>query len=333
MDSMRSVIWTDYGGPEVLETGLLDKPVPGKGEILIKISNTSVTQGDCEARSMNLPFLIKIMMRLMFGVSKPVRKKVLGQEFSGVVEEAENSVEGFSKGDRVFGSPGISMGAYAEYLCMKAEGSEGVISKTPEDMDDLTAAVLTIGGLEALHFFGKSDIGKGSKVLVNGAGGSIGTVFIQLAKEKGAEITAVDRNEKFNMLDELGADYKIDYREKDFSESDKKYDYVFDVVGKGSFRRSIGVLKDGGTYLLANPTFSKIFMAFLINTFTRKSVVVGASDYDRSDLDYMAKLVVKKKLKIVIDRVFSLEDIKAAHEYVESGMKKGNVVINVVNAK
>lgn len=329
MSQMKAVIWTAYGGPDVLRLDKIDIPKPKDNELLIKVVCSSVTKGDCETRELDLPIAIRTMMKLVFGIRKPKRVKIPGQEFAGIVEKIGKSVNEFKEGDRVFGSRGIMMGAYAEYLCIQKAGGTGCVSHIPDKIDYRTAAVLTTGGMEAMHFFGKSGIKKGDNVLINGAGGSIGLVFLQMAKNTGAVVTAVDMREKLYFLKSLGADRTIDYKKKDYTDEKMKYDVVFDVVGSNSIKRNLKVLRKGGRYLLGNPTFSKIVISSFINIISGKKVVVGAAEYTVNKLGQMAEMVADGKITIIIDREFQLEDIVKAHEYVDSDMKVGNVVVAI----
>jgi NADPH:quinone reductase-like Zn-dependent oxidoreductase len=260
-------------------------------------------------------------------MQKPKRVRILGQEFSGVVEKTGKSVSAFKPGDRVFGSPGIKMGTYARYLCMPETGGSGGVAHIPDDVDFKTAAVLTTGGMESAYFFDRSGIEKGDRVLINGAGGSIGTFFLQMAKNKGAHVTAVDRYEKLDFLKSLGADRTIDYEKLNFADENINYDVIFDVVGGNSLKSILKSLRRGGRYLLGNPTFPKIAASFFINMSSGKKVVVGGADYTGNRLEQLAGMVAERRIIIPIDREFSLLDIIEAHKYVDSGMKKGNVVV------
>ena len=236
---MKAIVWTKYGPPEVLQLQDLEKPAPTADEVLVKIRATSVTAGDCEVRNLEFPLYLSLLMRLFVGIRKPERVAIIGQELSGEIESIGENVKHFKVGDQVFGSSGFSRGTYAEYVCLPEESDEGVLAPKPANMSFEEAATVTTGGLEALHFLRKGNIQPGQRVLINGAGGSIGTYGVQLAKHLGARVTAVDSGEKLNMLQALGADDVIDYTREDFTQNGQTYDVIFDVVGKSPFSRSL----------------------------------------------------------------------------------------------
>jgi NADPH:quinone reductase-like Zn-dependent oxidoreductase len=205
----------------------------------------------------------------------------------------------------------------------------GVLTTKPANMTYEEAAAVPVGGLEALHFLGKGNIQSGTKVLINGAGGSIGTIAIQLAKYFGAEVTAVDSTGKLDMLHSIGADHVIDYTQKDFTKSGETYDVILDVVGKSPFSQSIRSLSENGFYLLANPGLSHMVRGRWTSMTSSKRVIMGAASHKTADLLFLKELIEAGKLKTVIDRRYPLEQTAEAHRYVETGHKKGNVVITV----
>ena len=247
---MKAIVCSAYGPPETLQVKEIPKPAPNDKEVLIRIYASTVTMGDCELRGLTLPAWTRIPMRLYMGYSKP-KRWMPGMEFSGVIESVGKGVDNFRRGDAVFGSTGMSMGANAEYKCLR---SNAAIAIKPPQISFEEAASIPVGGLNALHFLRKANIKPGMKVLVIGAGGSIGTFGVQLAKLYGAEVTAVDATGKVNMLLDIGADHVIDFTKDDFSSQALKYDVIFDVVYGSSFDACIGALKEGGCYLMANPS-------------------------------------------------------------------------------
>lgn len=325
---MKAVIWTKYGSPDVLELKDIDKPTPKDNEIRIKVHAATVTAGDCEFRSLKFPIWLSLPIRLYAGIRKPHRIAVLGQELAGEVEAIGKDVTRFKVGDSVFGTTGFAMGAYAEYICLP-EDTEGALITKPSNMSYEEAAAVPTGGLESLHFLRQANIQSGQTILINGAGGSIGTFGVQLAKHFGAEVTAVDSGEKLEMLRTLGADHVVDYTQEDFAQSGKTYDFIFDVVGKNSFSRSIKSLKPNGIYLLANPSLSAMIGSAWISMMSGKKVIMGAAKQTSEDLLFLKELIVAGKLKTVIDRRYPLEQTAEAHHYVETGRKKGNVIITV----
>jgi NADPH:quinone reductase-like Zn-dependent oxidoreductase len=329
---MKAVIWTKYGPADALQLKEVEKPVPKADEVLIKIHATTVTAGDCEMRSLNLPFFLAVPMRAYIGLRKPNRITILGQELAGEIESVGKDVKLFKEGDPVFAATGFGLGAYAEYKCMPESpaGMEGVLARMPVNLTYEEAAAVPIGGLEALHFLRKGNLHSGQKVLVNGAGGSIGTIAVQLARHYGAEVTGVDSPGKLDMLLSIGAQQVIDYTREDFTKNGQTYDLIFDVVGKSPFTRSVRSLKPDGRYLLANPRPSHMVRGRWISMSSRKRVIYGAAGQRTEDLLALKELIEAGVIKPVIDRRYPLEQAAEAHRYVETGNKKGNVVITVV---
>jgi NADPH:quinone reductase-like Zn-dependent oxidoreductase len=326
---MKAIVWTAYGPPDVLQLKEVENPTPKDNEVLIRIYATTVTAGDCEMRSLKLPLFLGLPMRMYNGLRKPKRLTILGQELAGEIEAVGRDVRLFKEGDQVFGSPGSGMGAYAEYKCLPAEPEEGVLAIKPANMTYEEAAATIVGGLEALHFLRKGSIQSGQEVLINGAGGSIGTFGVQLAKYFGAEVTAVDSTGKLDMLRSIGADQVIDYTQEDFSKSGETYDVIFDVVGKASFSGSIRSLKQNGFYLIANPRLSLMVRGLWTSMTSSKKVISQVAGHKTEDLIFLKELIEAGKIKTVIDRCYPLEQTAEAHRYVEKGHKKGNVVITV----
>lgn len=326
---MKAMIWTNYGPPEVLQLQEIEEPTPKDNEVLIRIHAATVTAGDCEARNLNFAWWLVIPMRLFIGIRKPRGNAILGQELAGEVEAVGKDVTRFKVGDPIFGTTGFGFGAYAEYICLAETSEDGILAIKPTNMTYEEAAAVPTGGLEALHFLRKANLQPGEKVLINGAGGSIGTAGVQLAKYYGAEVTCVDSTGKLDMLRSLGADHVIDYTREDFSKSGEKYDVIFDVVGRKSFARCIRALKPDGRYLLANPLLSTMFRGMWISRRTDKKVIFSFANRTIDDLLFLKELVEAGKLKTVIDRHYPLEQLVEAHRYVETGAKKGNVIITV----
>jgi NADPH:quinone reductase-like Zn-dependent oxidoreductase len=326
---MKAIVWTNYGSPDVLQLGEIAKPIPNAKEVLIKIHATTVTAGDCEARNLRMPILIRLPMRMYVGLRKPKRIAVLGQELAGEIEEVGKDVKRFNVGDQVFGTTGLGFGAYAEYICLPETSAMGVLATKPANMTYEEAAAVPTGGLEALHFMRKGNVQRGEKVLIIGAGGSIGTFAVQLAKYFGAEVTGVDSTGKLEMLRSIGADQVIDYTQEAFTRNGETYDVIFDVPGKSSFSGSIRSLKQNGRYLLANPGLSHTLQGSWTSLRSGKKVIFGAASQNTEDLIFLRDLIEAGQIKAVIDRRYSLEQIVEAHRYVETGHKKGNVVIEV----
>jgi len=328
---MKAIVWTKYGPPDVLELREVEKPTPKDNEVLIRIDATTVTAGDSEMRSLDFPIYLSLAMRLWRGLLKPRENSILGTELAGEIEAVGKDVQLFKEGDQVFGSAGMNFRANAEYICLPEEPGEmeGSVTLKPANMTFEEAATVPFGGRDALHFLRKGIIQKGQKVLINGAGGSIGTYAVQLAKHFGAEVTAIDSGEKLDMLRSIGADEVIDYTQNDFTESGEIYDVIFDVVGTVSFSHTAGSIAQNGTYLLANPRVPQMLGGLWTRMRSDKKVVMETANGTTEDLVYLRELVEAGHLKPVIDRTYPLEQMVEAHEYVETGAKKGNLVITV----
>ncbi len=324
---MRAIVWTKYGSPDVLQLKEVEKPTPKDNEVLVKIHATTVTAGGCEVRSLKFPILWRLLYRIALGLRKPKRITILGQELAGEIELVGKDVKLFSKGDQVFGSTfRVNLGANAEYKCLP---EEGVVAIKPTNMTFEEAATVPIGGLTALYFLRKGNIQSGQKVLINGAGGSIGTFAVQFAKYFGAEVTGVDSTRKLDMLRSIGADQVIDYTQEDFTKSGETYDVIFDVVGKSSFSGCIRSLKKKGFYLLDTNKMSKKVRGRWISMTSSKQVIFWAVSEKAEDLIFLKELIEAKKITSVINRRYPLEQTAEAHNYVETGQKKGNIVITV----
>jgi NADPH:quinone reductase-like Zn-dependent oxidoreductase len=329
---MRAIVCTRWGPPDVLELREVDKPVPKDNEVLIRTYATTVTAGDCELRGLKQPLMLQLLMRMGFGLRGP-RKKILGQELAGEIESVGKDVKLFREGDQVFAHTGFGMGAYAEYICLaeEPEGIEGLLAIKPDNITYEEAAAVPLGGLEALHHLRRGNVQAGQEVLINGAGGSIGTMAIQLAKHFGANVTAIDSRAKLDMLRSIGADQVIDYTQEDFTKSGETYDVIFDVVGKSSFSDCIGSLEENGRYLSANPGLSQMFRGGGTSSRGSKKAIVGNVTYGTEDLVFLKELIEAGNMRTVIDRSYPLEQMAEAHRYVEKGGKKGNVVITVAH--
>ncbi|MCO6449662.1 MAG: NAD(P)-dependent alcohol dehydrogenase [Caldilineales bacterium] len=326
---MKAIVWTAYGPPDVLEYREVEKPTLKDDEVLIRIHATTVTAGDCEMRNMHFPLFLSTPMRFYVGFRKPTRIRILGQELAGEIEAVGKDVSRFQPGDQVFAALGLSLGAYAEYICAPAESADGVIALKPDNLTFAEAAAVPVGGLEAIHFLRKANLQRGEKILINGAGGSIGTIGVQLAKLDGAEVTAVDSAAKLDMLRSLGADHVLDYAQEDFTQNGERYDVIFDVIGKSSFSRSMASLRPNGRYVIANPQLSKMLRGLIASATGSKKVIFEPSHREAADLEALKALIESGKLKPVIDRTYPLAQTADAHRYVETGQKAGNVVIMV----
>lgn len=325
---MRASVWTRYGPPEGLRLEEVAKPSPKSGELLIKIHATTVTAGDCELRGLRFSLGLRLLVRLIVGLSRP-RRKILGQELAGEVEAIGKDVTRFRPGDQVFGTTGFRFGAYAEYICLPEKSQGGAVAIKPTNTTYEEAAAAPTGGLEALHFLRKAgDLG-GRQVLIVGAGGGIGTFAVQLAKYFGAVVTGVDSTGKLPMLRSIGADRVIDYTREDFTKRGESYDVIFDVIGRSVFSDSLAALRKDGRYLLGNPRLSTVLRGRWSSAKGSKKVISGAAKQTSEDLGVLRQLLEAGTIRSVLDRRFPLERIPEAHRYVESGQVQGKVVITV----
>lgn len=326
---MKAVVWTKYGPPDGLQLREVAKPTPKDHELLIRIHAASVTAGDIEVRSLKLPMWLGLPMRVYVGLLRPKRITVLGQELSGEIEAVGKNVTRFTEGDQVFAATGFSLGAYAEYICLPEEPEDGVLAEKPVNLSYEEAATVPFGALEALHFLRKGNLQSGEEIVINGAGGTIGTSAVQLARHFGAKVTAVDSGEKLEMLRSIGAAHVIDYTQEDFTKRGDTYDVVFDVIGKSSFSGSIAALREKGRYLTANPRLSHMVRGALVSARSNKKVIYQPAARTTADLLFLKGLIEAGDLKPVIDRTYALEQAAEAHRYAESGRKKGNIVLTV----
>jgi NADPH:quinone reductase-like Zn-dependent oxidoreductase len=322
---MKAIVCPRYGPPEVLQLMEVERPTPKDNEVLVRVDATTVTMGDCEIRRFKMPAWLWPLARIGFGFRGP-RKRILGQELAGEIESVGKDVSRFKVGDQVFALTGLHLGAYAEYDCLPAKG---LVAAKPANMTYEEAAAIPLGGLHALHFLREARIQRGQKVLIIGAGGSIGTVAVQIAKALGAEVTGVDSAMKLDMLRSIGADKVIDYTKDDFTKSGDAYDVIFDAVGKASFSGCIRSLKENGFYLLGNPGLSQLVRGLWTSRTGNKRVIGGAASYKPDDLISLKELVEAGKVVSVIDRRYVLEQMAEAHRYVDTGQKAGNVVVTV----
>ncbi len=328
---MKAIIWTKYGPPDGLQFKNVEKPVPKDDEILIKIHATTITAGDCEMRRLELPLMLSFPVRIYAGLLRPKRITILGQELAGEVEEVGKNVNSYKKGDQVFGTTGFGFGAYAEYICLpeKPDDAQGTLAIKPTNLTYEEAAAVPTASFEALHFLRKANIQPGKKVLIVGAGGSIGTFAIQLARYFGAEVTGVDSTDKLELLRSIGANHVIDYTKEDYSKTGESYDLIIDAVGRGGVPRRLKLVKPDGYYFLAYAGLSHILLSLWTSITSNKKFKIESSSQKKDDLIYLRELLEAGKLKSIVGRNFSLEQVPEAHRYVEAGGKKGNVVITV----
>ena len=325
---MKAIVCTAYGDPDVLKLEEVEKPRPKDGEVLVRIHATTVSRADCEIRRFEFPAWIWLPIRLAFGVVRP-RVRILGQEFAGEVESLGDGATSFAPGDRVYGTTGIGLGAYAEYVRAGGRRAGSVVAPMPAAMSYAEAAAVPYGASEALRFLRKAGIGAGQRILIIGAGGSFGTYAVQLAKQAGAEVVAVDSTGKLEMLREIGADQVIDYTERDFTDDAGTFDVVFDVVCRAPFGRVVRLLRPRGRYVLANPRTSHFIRGLWTSLTGDKKVIFSSGTGTGEHLRAVTDLIEAGELRPVIDRQYPFEQMAEAHRYAETEQKKGNIVIVV----
>jgi NADPH:quinone reductase-like Zn-dependent oxidoreductase len=324
---MKAIVCTKYGPPEVLQLKEVEKPTPKDNEVLIKIFAVVVGIEDPIQRK-GKPYFGRIFV----GFTKP-RKPILGTEFSGVIEAVGKNVKLFKKGDEVFGATGAGFGCNAQYVCMPEEGFLSI--KLPKITFEEAAPVC--GALQAWNLLkAKANIQSGQKVLINDASGSIGSAAVQIAKALGAEVTGVSCTDNLEFVKSLGADRVIDYTNEDFTENGQTYDVVLNVTGKPSFSYCKNSLKKRGFYLTTYPTLSVLLQMFWTGIFDGKKVIFSATGLMpvSKRLSFLKDLILlfeEEKIKTIIDRNYRLDQIVEAHQYVEQGRIKGNVVITIGN--
>jgi len=317
---MKAAVYFQYGPPEVLRIAEVEKPVPGKQEILVRIKATAVNSGDWRLRKAD-PFAV----RFVFGLLKP-SIKILGSVFSGVVEHVGEEVKGFKAGDLVFGHTDMRLGSYAEYICLPEKAS---IALKPASISHKEAAVIPFGGVNALYFLKKARIQPGQKVLVAGASGAVGNAAVQLAKSFGAVVTGVCSTSNIALVKSVGADKVIDYTQEDFNKNGETYDVIFDAVKAIPVFRSLKSLNKKGILILSAAGMPEMLKGFWISITSSKKVITGVISHKAADIIFLKELIENNQYKPVIDRTNPLEQIAEAHAYAEKGHKKGNVAIEV----
>ncbi len=310
---MKAIICPKYGRPEVLQLSEVEKPTPKDNEVLIKIYATAVTASDIFIRSSKLPIQFLIPMRLVLGLTKP-RKSIIGLVLSGEIESVGKDIKRFKIGDQVYGLTGFGLGAYAEYKCMKETDSmRGCLAIKPNNISYEEATVAAYGGLLAFQYLGKGNIQRGQKALIYGASGTSGTIAIQLANYLGAKVTGVCSSANLDLVKSLGAETVVDYTKVDALDPGAQYDFILDAVGKlktSKLKESCKqALTPNGKYV---------------------SIDDGGLLLDSKRLDLIKEFIEAGRIKPIIDKCYSLEDIVEAHRYVEQGHKKGGVVISLV---
>jgi NADPH:quinone reductase-like Zn-dependent oxidoreductase len=322
---MKAAVYERYGPPEVVELKEVPTPAPGDTEVLIRVHATTVTSADWRVRSLRMPRGFAGISRLVFGFTRP-RQPVLGTEAAGEVVAIGKDVTRFKVGDAVFAFSGARMGCHAEFKCM---AQDGAVALKPEALSFEQAAALPFGATTALTFLRRAKLQPGDRVLVNGASGSVGTAAVQLARHFGADVTAVCSGANLELVRSLGASRGIDYTREDFAASGARYDVIVDTVGTAPYSRARHALKDGGRLLAVLAELPDMLAVPWVALTTRHTVISGPAPERAEDLRFIADLAQTGKFKPVIDRVYAFERIVDAHRHVDTGRKRGNVVVTL----
>jgi NADPH:quinone reductase-like Zn-dependent oxidoreductase len=323
---MKAITYTRYGPPEVLHVVDLSTPVPKDDEVLIRVRAAEATKADCEMRSFR--FSVRwfwLPLRLALGVTRP-RRRILGAYFAGEIARVGMDVADLKVGDQVFGTSGLRLGAYGEFMAAPARGT---IVEKPRNMSFADAAAVPMGGLNALHFMRLAHIRPGDRVLVLGAGGSIGAHAVQIARAMGAEVTGVDHGTKAAFLRRLGADHVVDYTTDDALAVAGRYDVVFDMVPGTSLRAALRALRPGGRYLNGNPRLSILIRAPFVRRFTSKTATCAFARETRDELHALKAMVETGAIAPIVDRVLPMADAVEAHRLVESETRRGAIVLAI----
>jgi NADPH:quinone reductase-like Zn-dependent oxidoreductase len=317
---MKAAVCERYGPPEVVEIREVPKPAAADGEVLVKVSATTVNSGDARVRALRVPRGMRIAVRLRFGLTKP-KQPVFGFDAAGQVEAVGATVIGFQPGDRVIVSRDFRFGCHAEYITV---AERGAIAKIPDSLSDQDAVALCFGGTTALHFFERGKLAAGEKVLINGASGAVGAMAVQLAKHTGAEVTAVCSGGNADLVTSLGANHVVDYAREDFTRNGQRYDVIMDNQGTASCARVKGSLGPGGRLLMVYGNLSQTIAASW-----RKAVVSGTATITADRLETLMTLADRGVLTPVVDSVLPFARVADAHRRVDSGHKVGSLVLRI----
>lgn len=317
---MNAITFKNYGPPEVLQLIQVPKPIPKDNEVLTRIFATAVNSGDIRLRKAD-PWAV----RLFLGLTKP-KISILGGVLSGEIEAIGKNVTKFKIGDQVFGSTGMSFGAYADYKCLP---ESGILAIKPANITHQQAATIPFGATTALFFLKKAGIKSGQKVLIYGASGAVGSAAVQLAKFWGAEVTGVCSTSNIGLVRSLGADFVIDYTKKDFTANGETYDLIFETVNKLSFSASIKSLKKNGALILGASGLSQQLRGVWTSRTSSQKIISGMIKQKAEDIIFLKELIERGSYKPVVDRIYPLQQMVEAHTYAEQGHKRGNVAITL----
>ena len=320
---MKAATYERYGPPEVVTIRDVDTPTPKPGEVRIRVVASTVSTGDWRARSLDMPPGFGPFGRLAFGISRP-RQPILGTELSGVIDALGEGVSTFSIGDEVFAFGDAGMGCHAEYRCIAAKG---LVARKPKQLSFEQAAALSFGGMTMLSFFRRGALTRGERVLVNGASGAVGSAAVQLARYFGAEVTAVCSGENAELVRAIGAQHLIDYTTADFTANGETYDVIVDTVGNARYSRVRKSLAKGGRLLVVLGGFADLLLSPVAGKAGGHRVVAGPALARVEDIHELAAIAAEGAFTPVIDRSFRFEQIVDAHRRVETGRKRGSVVV------
>jgi NADPH:quinone reductase-like Zn-dependent oxidoreductase len=319
---MKAAVYTQYGAPEVVQIKEIEIPTPKTNEVLVKVCASTINRTDSGFRSAEY-----FISRFWSGLFKP-KHKVLGSEFAGIITEIGNEVTSFKIGDKVFGFNDKTWGGHAEYLTINEKEA---ISLIPNNLSFIEAAPICEGAHYALNNIKAANVKKGDNVMVYGATGAIGSAAVQLLKYFGANITAVCNNKNVELIKSLGADLVVDYETQDFTKTNILYNFIFDAVGKSSFKKCKPLLVSNGIYISTElgKNGENVFYALFTSKSKGKKVLFPIPVINKEIVEFLGKLVTEGKFKPIIDRAYKLEQIIEAYHYVETGQKTGNVVLKI----
>lgn len=330
---MKAIVYDTFGPPEVLHVEEIAEPMPKENEVKIRVAAASVGYGDITARNVrhaplrdfHMPLPLYIPSRIALGIWKP-RVRILGAEFAGKVVEVGQNVTRFKEGDAIFGYLGQAMGAYAEFVCV-AENK--CLAIKPQYLSFEEASVVPYGAIMALSLLAKAPVEAGQKVLINGASGGIGSAALQIARHHGAHVTGVCGSPRLDTVRSLGADEVIDYTREDFWRNGQQYDLIFDVLGKSSFEQCEASLTPQGRYLAVSFKMKQVWQAWRTSRSQGRKVIVALANEKPASLDFVRQMVEAGQYKVIVDKVYPMEQAAEAHRRVESGLRAGQVVISM----
>lgn len=320
---MKAIVCKSYGDTQGLSLEDRAIPYPQSHEVRVKVHATTVTAADSRIRRLHIPKGFGVLSRLVFGVFAP-RQPILGSEFAGEIDALGENVTHYRIGDQVFGITGMRMGCHAEYLCIHENAA---LTHAPTRMPLEHTAALSFGGTAALYFLRKAQLHKGEHILINGASGSVGTAAVQLARYFGAKITAVCSTNHQILVKSLGADHVIDYTQEPIFASNQFYDVIIDTVGNLDFSQCQKSLTKSGRLALVSANLPQMLLGTLQSWLSKKKLIIGTAPEQAADLAFLAHLVEQKQFSPVIDQFYTFAQFAEAHQRVDSGHKKGNLIL------